>query len=143
VGNQFLVPYLETSSTFFVEDIEEPHETGGRYMGGAAKLRTPFRTGVKALEPTTGAVKWNFEAPPREHTVQVGGVLSTTTGVVFHGNYETFYGLRGTDGSVLWNVHLGGRINAAPMSYAINERQFVVLAAGSTLYAFALPTADH
>jgi hypothetical protein len=34
---------------------------------------------------------------------------------------------------------LGGQINSAPMSYAIGGRQFIAIAAGSALFAFALP----
>jgi len=112
----------------------------GLDIGGAFKLAQNIKSGVKALDPMTGEVKWTFEVAARDHTVQVGGVLSTATGVVFQGNLETFYGLRG-GGSLLWSVNLGGRINAPPMSYAINEQQFVVLAAGGTLHAFALPMA--
>lgn len=141
VDNLFFVSYLEMASTFFVEAVEEPYDPGDgeRYLGGTYKMAQNLRSGIKALEPMTGEVKWTFEVAPRDHTVQVGGVLSTSTGVVFQGNLETFYGLRGNDGTVLWSVNLGGRINAAPMSYAVNGQQFVVIAAGATLYSFALP----
>ena len=30
-------------------------------------------------------------------------------------------------------------MNASPMSYAVGGRQFVAIAAGNTVYAFALP----
>ena len=43
-------------------------------------------------------------------------------------------------GMVLWRESLGGQINAAPMSYAVNGRQHVAIAAGSALFSFALPT---
>ena len=143
VNNLFFVSYPEMASTFFTGDVEEPYDPGDghQYLGGAFKLAQNIKSGIKALDPITGDVKWTFEVPPRNHTVQVGGVMSTTTGVVFQGNLETFYGLRSDDGSVLWSVNLGGRINAPPMSYAVNERQFVALAAGGTLHAFALPVA--
>ena len=140
-NNLFFVSYLEMASTFFTGDVEEPYDPGEghQYLGGAFKLEQHVKSGIKALDPMTGEVRWTFEAPPRDHTVQVGGVLSTATGVVFQGNLETLYGLRGDDGSILWSVNLGGRVNAPPMSYALDERQFVVLAAGGTLHAFALP----
>jgi alcohol dehydrogenase (cytochrome c) len=143
VDNLFFVPYLETAATFFEGKVEEAYDPGDghQYLGGAFKLGQNINSGIKALDPKTGEVKWTFEAAPRDHTVQVGGVLSTATGLVFQGNLETFYGLRGDDGRVLWSVNLGGRINAPPMSYAVSGRQFVVLAAGSTLHAFVLPSA--
>jgi alcohol dehydrogenase (cytochrome c) len=39
----------------------------------------------------------------------------------------------------LWRESLGGQINSGPMSYAVNGRQYVAIAAGSALFAFALP----
>jgi alcohol dehydrogenase (cytochrome c) len=42
-------------------------------------------------------------------------------------------------GELLWRASLGGQINAAPMSFAVNGRQYVAIAAGSALFAFALP----
>ena len=34
---------------------------------------------------------------------------------------------------------LGGQINSAPMSFAVDGRQYIAIAAGSALFAFALP----
>jgi alcohol dehydrogenase (cytochrome c) len=42
-------------------------------------------------------------------------------------------------GELLWRASLGGQINSAPMSYAVDGRQFVAIAAGSALFAFARP----
>lgn len=144
VDNLFFVSYLEMASTFHIEAVEDHYdpEDGRQYLGGAFQLANDIKTGVKALDPLTGEVQWTFEAETRDHTVQVGGVLSTSTGLVFQGNLETLYALRSDDGLLLWSVNLGGRINAPTMSYAVGERQFVTIAAGTTLYAFALPTID-
>jgi alcohol dehydrogenase (cytochrome c) len=39
----------------------------------------------------------------------------------------------------LWRESLGGQINAGAMSYAVNGKQYVAIAAGSALFSFALP----
>jgi alcohol dehydrogenase (cytochrome c) len=42
-------------------------------------------------------------------------------------------------GKPLWHFQTGGPILAAPMSYSVGGTQFIALAAGNTLYGFALP----
>ena len=34
---------------------------------------------------------------------------------------------------------LGGQVNAGPMSYSVGGKQYVTIAAGNALFAFALP----
>lgn len=42
-------------------------------------------------------------------------------------------------GAELWRYRVGAPVYAAPVTYMIEGRQYVTLAAGSTLTAFALP----
>jgi outer membrane protein assembly factor BamB len=42
-------------------------------------------------------------------------------------------------GTHLWHFSSGANNAASPMSYAVDGRQFVALASGNTVYAFALP----
>jgi alcohol dehydrogenase (cytochrome c) len=42
-------------------------------------------------------------------------------------------------GESLWHFQTGGLITASPMSYSVNGAQFIAIAAGNTLYSFALP----
>ena len=41
-------------------------------------------------------------------------------------------------GDLLWKVRLGGLVNSGAMSYAVNGRQYVKVAVGTSLFAFAL-----
>ena len=34
---------------------------------------------------------------------------------------------------------VGGQVNAGPMSYAVDGKQYISIAAGSSLFTFALP----
>ena len=67
------------------------------------------------------------------------GVLATAGGLLFasirDGNLAA---LDARTGKHLWHYQTGGNHAAAPMSYAINGRQFVALAAGNTVFTFAL-----
>jgi len=91
---------------------------------------------IRALEATTGKLKWEFKL------LQPGsdGVLSTAGGLVFSGTEEgNFFALDALTGKPLWDMQLGGPIHANPMGFGIDGKQYVSIAAGWTLYVFALP----
>jgi len=59
---------------------------------------------------------------------------------VFTGDSEgNFIALDAKTGKALWHFQMGGAVIAAPMTYAIDQKQFVAIAAGSALFVFALP----
>ena len=67
------------------------------------------------------------------------GVLSTASDVVFSGGREGyFFALDGRNGTLLWKAALGGQVNSGPMSYAVNGKQYIAVAAGTALFSFAL-----
>jgi alcohol dehydrogenase (cytochrome c) len=39
----------------------------------------------------------------------------------------------------LWHTSLGARVHAAPMTYAVDGKQFVTIASGNVLFTFGLP----
>jgi predicted nucleotidyltransferase len=49
-----------------------------------------------------------------------------------------FVALEARTGQLLWSRPLGGDVRAGPMSYAVNGRRYVAVAAGHSLCAFAL-----
>jgi alcohol dehydrogenase (cytochrome c) len=48
-------------------------------------------------------------------------------------------GLDARTGHSLWHFQTGAPILGAPMSYSVAGTQFIAIAAGNTLYSFALP----
>jgi alcohol dehydrogenase (cytochrome c) len=67
------------------------------------------------------------------------GVLTTATDVLFSGGKEGYFlALDARSGDLLWRMPLGGQINSGPMSYAVDGKQYVTVAAGSSLFAFGL-----
>jgi outer membrane protein assembly factor BamB len=69
----------------------------------------------------------------------MGGLLSTKAGLVFGGDQSTFFALDAASGRPLWSFPSGGLIAAAPVTYMVDGEQFVAVAAGGDLVAFALP----
>lgn len=91
---------------------------------------------IAAYDARTLERVWEFNLG----NITWGGVLSTNGDVVFGGGKDGhFVALEARSGTLLWSMNLGGQINAGPMTYAVNGKQYVAVAAGSALFAFALP----
>jgi alcohol dehydrogenase (cytochrome c) len=89
-----------------------------------------------ALDPATGDIKWRF-AMVRNPS---GGVMATAGGLVFVGdNFGNFIGLDGRTGKVLWRFQTGAPINAPPVSYTFEGKQYIAVAPGGAVMAFGLP----
>ena len=90
---------------------------------------------VRAFDPRTLDKKWEFKM----NDITWAGVLSTAGDVVFSGGREGyFFALDARDGKLLWKVALGGQVNSGPMSYSVNGKQYISVAAGTSLFSFAL-----
>jgi alcohol dehydrogenase (cytochrome c) len=60
--------------------------------------------------------------------------------LVFSADAEgNFVAFDATSGKPLWHFQMGGAVYAAPMAFAVDGKECVAIAAGSALYAFALP----
>jgi glucose dehydrogenase len=49
-----------------------------------------------------------------------------------------FYALDARTGQLLWQMALAGSVQSGPMSYSVAGKQYIAVAAGNTLFAFAL-----
>lgn len=136
------VPWLRAGSIFFRRD--RVVRTPGEAVTGSASQsipNEPRRTGVRALDPLTGRVAWEFADPPRGHWSRTGGILSTAGGLVFTGDRHIFRALDDQTGRELWHTNLGGNIVSAPSAAAFHGREYIAVAAGRDLIVFALPAA--
>ena len=110
----------------------QPYTAGG----GVSVNGDVAYAALRAFEATTGKLKWEFKL------LQVGsdGVLSTGGDLVFSGTEEgNFFALDAETGKPLWDMQLGGAIHANPMTFGVDGKQYVAIAAGWVLYVFALP----
>jgi alcohol dehydrogenase (cytochrome c) len=137
------VPSVDAASIYF-RSQQPRYQKGKLFLGGWAQVATnhPVAASIKAIDVETGDSRWEAGlmrgGSDDVHRV-VGGVLSTAGGLVFAGYRDEFFAFDSDDGKKLWQIRLGGLINAAPVGYAINEKQYVALMAGRSLFAFALP----
>ncbi len=81
-------------------------------------------------------MKWEWKHPSPTWS----GVLSTAGGVVFTGDAEgNFIALDAVSGKALWHFQCGASVYSSPMTYAVDGKQYVAVAAGSALFTFGLP----
>ena len=116
----------------------QPYEAGHAYYGSAYFPNddaAPFWGALRALDPATGQLKWEF----KHLSPTWSGVLSTAGGLVFTGDAEgNFIALDAASGKVLWHFQCGASVYASPMSFAVDGKQYVAIAAGTALFAFGL-----
>ena len=134
------VATVDRGSFFFAS----PNRSAEDYdtFGGYSNVQENLNTAVKALEATTGRVRWQYTLPGRKERAAMGGLLSTAGRLIFGGDNETFFALNAETGAELWHFDTGGWITAAPVSYEVAGRQYVAIAAGHNILAFALPPSD-
>jgi alcohol dehydrogenase (cytochrome c) len=146
-GLFYLIAWDDYHSTYFAWDQE--FETGKWFVAGGVKAPVPptnreaivTRTSehgyaaVRALDPRTGKVAWDFKMQDMSES----GILTTASDVLFAGNREGwFFALNARTGAMLWKKYLGGQVIASPITYQLNGKQYVSIAAGTSLFSFAL-----
>ena len=135
--NLFYVTAREQCDLF--STAPQPYETGHAYYGSAyfpSDKAEPYWGALRAIDPASGSVKWEF----RHLSPTWSGVLSTAGGLLFTGDAEgNFIALDAASGKPLWHFQMGGAVYASPMTFAVDGKQYIAIAAGSSLYTFGLP----
>jgi alcohol dehydrogenase (cytochrome c) len=133
--------YVQTfeKCSIYTTRPEGPWESGRSYLGGSQRLAeepVPQRI-LRAIDIATGAVRW--ELPQVGPGDSWGGTLSTATGLVFVGEDSgTLMAVDAVSGAPLWHFRTNQLWRASPMTYQFDGRQYIAVAAGPTIIAFAL-----
>jgi alcohol dehydrogenase (cytochrome c) len=134
----FFVNTRETCATYFGWRSE--FKRGEWFLGGATQRSDgPQGTfgALRAIDPATGERKWEVKYP----NPGTAGVLTTASGIAFTGDDSgSALAVDSRSGKLLWHYNLGSAVHGtSPMTYLLDGRQFVLVPAGATLVAFALP----
>lgn len=129
----FYVNTTHSYSVYYLTDTDpKPQGYGGRDVGLWQKHF------VKAIDPTTGKVAWEHPFPGNEG--YSAGMLTTAGDLLFTGDpFGNFIAFDPANGKILWHAGVGSSISNGPMTYELDSRQYVVAAAGDSLFAFTLP----
>src|SRR5258706_972927 len=115
-------------------------EPGKSFYGGGTRhapgeKRERF---LRAIDLGTGKIVWEF--PQIGSEGGWGGVLSTAGGLVFQcDDAGAFAAVDAQSGKPLWHFNTNQSWHASPMTYMVDEHQYIAVAAGSNIIAFALP----
>ena len=127
---------------------EAPYPGGKLWLGGAFKVIPSEKQWgrLAAVNLDTGKLAWkaNTDQP------LIGGVLATAGNIVLtgegNGNLDAF---DAKSGNKLWSYQCGAGVNSPPVSYTVNGKQYIAVAAGgntqldykrgNTVLVFSLP----
>jgi outer membrane protein assembly factor BamB len=136
-----MVPVLERPGVFFRKTQNERRE-GQQLLGGLSGATSLSHfTAVRALDPLTGALRWEHRFSARSASGYVGGLLSTAGGLVFTSDLSKFIALDVGSGAEVWSFQAGAEIHGSPATYRIADEQFIVIVAGQVVIGLALPPA--
>jgi alcohol dehydrogenase (cytochrome c) len=109
-----------------------------RFVGGTTKNLPEKRYGaIKAVDPLTGETKAKLQLTYPNW----GGTLATAGNLVFNGAIDgTFIAVDGRTLKELWSFNTGTGINAPPISYSVNGKQYIAVLVGSKQ---SLPTMEQ
>ena len=126
----FYVNASRSFSMFYIYDPDvNPQGWGGSDRGGWSEPTT------LAIDCTTGAIKW---AHPWEGGARAG-LVSTAGNLVFTGGSSNdLVALDATTGDALWHARLNASISNGPITYELDGRQYLVVGAADSLWAFVM-----
>ena len=130
---------LERCNLFTKRDME--WQAGRGFMGGAARPAPgeTFTKSLRAINIQTGDVAWDLVQGSGPVTASAG-VISTASGLVFFGeNSGSFLAADAASGKVLWDFPTNHVWKASPMTYVFDNKQYIAIAVGQSITAFALP----
>lgn len=101
---------------------------------------------LSAIDLNTGKIKWQVKSK----LPYVGGVMSTSTGLVFQGEFNgNFTAFDADNGEVLWQYNTGAGVNAPAIAFQLDGEEFIAVAAGgskmwetslgNSVFVFGLP----
>ncbi len=135
----FFVNAREVCMTYFAWRPE--YVPGDRFTGGAGQRVSspdnPAYGALRALDPTTGERKWEY----RFLSPSTAGLLTTASGLLFAGDPDgNLLALDSRSGQLLWRYQMGAPLHGtSPTTYMVDGKQHVLVPAGTTLTAWALP----
>jgi alcohol dehydrogenase (cytochrome c) len=147
--NWYSTSYNPGTGLYYIQALERCNlfskrkmqwQAGNGYMGGTARQAPGegFVKSVRAIDIRSGKIAWDLPQGPAPGTASAG-LLSTAAGLVFFGeNSGAFVAADAADGKVLWQYPTNQTWKASPMTYMFDHRQYIAIAVGQTITAFAV-----
>jgi alcohol dehydrogenase (cytochrome c) len=139
--NWYSTAFNPATRLFYVMAVEDCNIYQQTKAGGFEPYRDssdPAGKYLRTIDIETGKIVWEVSqvGPPETN---YSGVLSTAGGVVFYGETGgAFAAVNAKDGSALWHFNTGQQWKASPITYSAAGVQYVAIAAGGNILAFAV-----
>jgi len=131
--------YVQTleNCNVFVKSVSE-WVAGKSYWGGSTRQDpdAPNQKVLRAIDVKTGKIAW--ELAQTGPGAARGGTLATACGLLFFcDDQDRFVAVDATTGKPLWHFGMNSVWRASPMTYEFDAQQYVAIASGSNVIAFA------
>lgn len=122
--------------------IPAPREAGKEWLGGQMIEREdePGWGVVSAISTSTGEILWEHKT---KQWLWAGGALATAGDIVIYPEPSgKLVALDQTSGEVVWSHEIKVHLNAAPITFLLNDKQFFVFSSNKGLHFYGLPDQD-
>ncbi len=127
----FMVSAHPSWSIYFAKPAD------GAYGWAGADYGVWGKAVLEAIDYRTGKIRWTHELGSGSAGA---GVLTTDSGLTFTGDtHGNVLALATADGKTLWHAGTGAHMEASPITYTLDGRQYVLTASGGVMFAWALP----
>ena len=119
-------------SVFYLTDTD-PHPEG---YGAAERASGGLGNTLRAIDFKTGKTVWRHDYPGGGSSA---GLLTTAGKLLFAGDgSQHLVAFDPANGKILWHAGLGSNVSNGPATYMLDGKQYLVVGAGDSLYAFTL-----
>ena len=130
----FVVSAHPSYSIYFAKPAD------GTYGWAGADYGVWSKGVLDAIDYQTGKIRWSHDLGEDAHA----GVLTTDSGLTFTAdNIGNVLALDTSNGRTLWHAGAGARMESSPITYELDNRQYVVTSSGGVLFVWALPETTH
>jgi alcohol dehydrogenase (cytochrome c) len=137
-GNNFWsAAYSEKTKSLYIPALEgctsvkrdQTRHVRGKFDGGDFAYDSRVTSGIVMLDPATGEIKQRKEMPYGN----ASGALATGGGIVVTALLDgTIMALDDQTLEELWSINIGTGINAPPITYSVDGKQYIAIATGLT-----------
>ncbi|HZQ54909.1 MAG TPA: acido-empty-quinoprotein group A [Bryobacteraceae bacterium] len=127
----FYVGSNRAYSMYYLTDTDErPEGWAGidRVAGGEGGA-------LLAIDYKTGDIKWRHDWPSGSG---IASILTTAGNLLLSSNQRNIVAFDAKSGKLLWHAGMTANASAGPITYSIDGKQYILIAAGDTLFCFTL-----
>jgi alcohol dehydrogenase (cytochrome c) len=130
--------YVPTNDSYAMYYLTETDPRGAMGLGGKDELGVgSMGAYLTAIDYKTGKVAWRHRYPGPRGSLG-NGILTTAGKLLFAADISgNMVAYDPANGKILWHTRLGNPSNA-PETYMLDGHQYLLVAAGDSLYAFTL-----